>query len=357
LTMIDWSLLRTPNVGEAFATGWETGKRERRERDIRGALSAFATNPDDPAATSALMTLDPATGMRAAEYQQQRAERARDQRYRSALGSYLKADVSSPGRQPGVAPVPNALAGFVAPADAEIDQFMPGLPGAPVGARPAPVSALSGVLPAALTSPSVGAPMSPQDGAPADIMPEHGEALATLDSAYREMLEADPVKAAEFRKQQYADLKSRLDTTSEAYGFVVSRLANVTDDAGYQQVLAGAERMFGRLGINVREFAPPTYPGPQGVRSLLMSAMDAQRQVIAIDRRAKLDWDIRDDEVDNARSDRSVARQEYYRARSDSRAERADARSAVRFKERDKDRAAIAAGMSGIRTDLSDLDY
>jgi len=49
--------------------------------------------------------------------------------------------------------------------------------------------------------------------------------------------------------------------------------------------------------------------------------------------------------ADNARADKAAER-----------ADRADARSAVRFKERDKDRAALAAS-GGIRTDLSDLDY
>lgn len=68
--------------------------------------------------------------------------------------------------------------------------------------------------------------------------------------------------------------------------------------------------------------------------------------------------------LDNLRSDRSEARQErseartsYYQARSDARASRADSRAAVRFRERDKDRAALASSGTGLRSDTSDLDY
>lgn len=66
----------------------------------------------------------------------------------------------------------------------------------------------------------------------------------------------------------------------------------------------------------------------------------------------------------NARSERSEERQEYYRARTDARAEsgerraqRGEQRSEVRFRERNLDRAAIAASGGGIRSDTSDLDY
>ena len=58
-------------------------------------------------------------------------------------------------------------------------------------------------------------------------------------------------------------------------------------------------------------------------------------------------------EIDNARADRADARA----ARGEARADRADARASVRFKERDKDRAALAASGGGVRTDLSDLNY
>lgn len=67
--------------------------------------------------------------------------------------------------------------------------------------------------------------------------------------------------------------------------------------------------------------------------------------------------------IDNARADQSEQRQAINQARSDARAsrsearaERADRRAAIRFGERDKDRAALS-GNFGISNDLSDLDY
>jgi hypothetical protein len=68
--------------------------------------------------------------------------------------------------------------------------------------------------------------------------------------------------------------------------------------------------------------------------------------------------------ADNARADTAAERAERQfqlserrATAAEGRAQRAEGRAAVRFKERDKDRAAIAASRLGVRTDLSDLDY
>ncbi len=64
------------------------------------------------------------------------------------------------------------------------------------------------------------------------------------------------------------------------------------------------------------------------------------------------------DMIAKADRDRNFAAAEADRARDNARADRADARAAVRFQERDKDRAALAASGGGrVRTDLEDLNY
>lgn len=64
------------------------------------------------------------------------------------------------------------------------------------------------------------------------------------------------------------------------------------------------------------------------------------------------------DMINKADRDRAFQAQEADRARDNARADRADARAAVRFQERDKDRAALAASGGGrVRTDLDDLNY
>lgn len=64
------------------------------------------------------------------------------------------------------------------------------------------------------------------------------------------------------------------------------------------------------------------------------------------------------DMIAKADKDRAFAAAEAERARDNARADRADARAAVRFQERDKDRAALAASGGGrVRTDIDDLNY
>lgn len=78
---------------------------------------------------------------------------------------------------------------------------------------------------------------------------------------------------------------------------------------------------------------------------------------------ASLDKDIAfgmtiSDVIAKADRDRAFQAAEADRRADNARADRADARAEVRFGERDKDRAALAASGGGrVRTDLSDLDY
>ncbi|OMJ31171.1 hypothetical protein BSZ14_14800 [Sphingomonas sp. Sph1(2015)] len=87
----------------------------------------------------------------------------------------------------------------------------------------------------------------------------------------------------------------------------------------------------------------PSDEGLAGAITQSLGVKDALSQQLA---EKRFDWQREDDRVDNARAARSEGRQEYYRARSDRRAQ-------TRFNERALDRAALA----GVRTDTSDLDY
>ncbi len=135
------------------------------------------------------------------------------------------------------------------------------------------------------------------------------------DNAFREMMETDPVAAFKIQSNARTAGLDRLKVLDGAYDLAIGHLANVTDDAGYQQVLSGMDERLKPLGVNIRDIAPQQYPGPEGVRALLMKAMNAQEQLSAIDRRDRFDADVADDAADNARDDKEAASREADRVR------------------------------------------
>ncbi len=57
---IDWSLLGPPvDVGAHFQAGLERGRAVRKRSEQESALAAYGSNPNDPAAQSALFAIDP----------------------------------------------------------------------------------------------------------------------------------------------------------------------------------------------------------------------------------------------------------------------------------------------------------
>lgn len=60
MVSINWGLLGPPsNAGNAFTQGLEQGREVRRQREVQSALSAYAQNPGDERAFSALATAAP----------------------------------------------------------------------------------------------------------------------------------------------------------------------------------------------------------------------------------------------------------------------------------------------------------
>src|SRR5688500_4498059 len=60
----------------AFQSGMERGRAEREEREVKGALSAYAINPDDPAAFETLARVRPDMAISIREDQTKRAQAA-----------------------------------------------------------------------------------------------------------------------------------------------------------------------------------------------------------------------------------------------------------------------------------------
>lgn len=74
-----------PNaVGGAFATGLKHGQQERETREVKGALSAYAVNPDDPKAFRTLAQYQPELAIKIGEQQRKRAQEQQIQRLTAA---------------------------------------------------------------------------------------------------------------------------------------------------------------------------------------------------------------------------------------------------------------------------------
>lgn len=69
-------LISPAAVGGAFSDGLRTGRAEREEREVKGALSAYAVNPDDPQAFQTLAQVRPELAIRIGEDQRKRQQQA-----------------------------------------------------------------------------------------------------------------------------------------------------------------------------------------------------------------------------------------------------------------------------------------
>lgn len=74
--------------GQAFMAGMERGRAAREEQEVRGALSAYATNPDDPRAFETLARWKPelAISIRADRSKREQEARQADLQRRAAQG-------------------------------------------------------------------------------------------------------------------------------------------------------------------------------------------------------------------------------------------------------------------------------
>lgn len=339
---INWSILQPTNPAAALQAGIQAGQTWRRETDARGALSALAANPNNAQAIGVLRQAAPEVAFKM-------EDRLRETQTRAALSA-----VFAPAQAPASNSVPSALAGFGSGQQQgmKIGQAEPAasnaVPSSPIPAPLAMAPASSGTD--ALVDPS--------------RLPPRTDGLAINQDALRNLYQVDPASA--FKVQQMvhdADAASfkRMQQSGGVMANAAYHLSTIKnpdgseDVAGRQRELQAITPQLAEMGVSPEMLSRADLTN-QGLARYLTLGRNLNN-IVADDRANRaLDWNIEDDRVDNGRADRSESRQEYYRARSDSRSERSDRRQAVRFRERDKDRAALS-GSFGIRSDTSDLDY
>jgi len=156
--------------------------------------------------------------------------------------------------------------------------------------------------------------------------------------------------AMAFDQSRVKAQQDTLDSQLKRAQATTALLSSSTDPATYAANRGRAQA----LGLDLT--GVPDQFDPQWVQSATMQALSAEERLKAQLAREKFQADQAARERDDARADR-VANNGI--ATSNARlglAREARGEGRVRFRERDKDRAALAAS-GGIRTDLSDLDY
>lgn len=135
-----------------------------------------------------------------------------------------------------------------------------------------------------------------------------GDAQAR-EAAFGEMAAADPGAAVQIRGREADAQAEQLRTLRSAYEFGISALSNVSDDQSYQAARGRFIEMLQPLGIDPGALAsvvPEAWPGPDGTRALLMSALNARDQLAAMDRRDRAEGYLDNLAADNERADRNT---------------------------------------------------
>lgn len=172
----------------------------------------------------------------------------------------------------------------------------------PVAAQPATDLPAMGGQPPAQAQPVGGETPMPAAIAKAAQSPN----MEVRNRAFAEMVKIDPIGAMKIDSEMRDAMLDRLEDADKAYRLAIARLPRVTDETGYQQVLSEVEALLQPLGASIRNTVPANYPGPEGVRELLMKATDAQQQLAAMDRRFSAEARAADIEADNQRADRNT---------------------------------------------------
>lgn len=291
---LDWSILRSNgpvDIAGNFARGYEMSTKIISDIRQRQALGELAADPDNPNALAALYRTNPEMGMRMETMNVARHKTAREAAARNALGDIV-ADLG--GQQYGDFWQPNAISGrmpephieapsVAGPGGTTVDGSAVRGPGVSVDVPPQgnPVPKKGGPPPAgpegAITI--TASRLTP----PEDVGPDHVD-------AWRTYAQNDPTGA--FKMLLGRQKLDRAQAAAKAAQFdIIGRIAGTaTDEDSYQKALN-----WGRgLGFDTSHL--PKNFSPEAVVQIQQQSMTAKDLL-------KLQNDITDDEIDNARAD------------------------------------------------------
>lgn len=141
-------------------------------------------------------------------------------------------------------------------------------------------------------------PPAPDQSAPA---PPNGR-----DEAFKRLADADPERAWKLRQEEGKQAGVDLDLESKINSAGIRLLGGVHDQTTWERAKSAAERLWAKHGHDLSAFELPDEYDPKVVQDLRLGALDLDKQFSVLLNKRRLEWDIQDDETDNARADRST---------------------------------------------------
>jgi hypothetical protein len=339
---INWGLFDSNvDVPGKFFEGMERGRQWRDRRELRNALAAYSDNPNDPVARRTIMALNPQVGVTLEDQAYQRSERERATQARSALSGYL---LSSRARQRSAfdpwAPKAGEVTVSIDP-EGKVRRSQPpvrtlaegigesgSVPFQPsaFGAEPPMGSGMARGAGMVATVPDAENPSpAPAAALPTSAPGQHGtvmlgntparpRALSRMPEMgpdnpdWERYVEADPSGAMKVMLSRQ-DLTKAENEALLSQMEVIARLARgAVDQPSYEAALAEAAS----LGLNTSHL--PREFDPTAVNAMELRALSGKEYLTEQRNDRRLEWDIQDDEFDNARDDRNVDSQVSTRA-------------------------------------------
>jgi len=152
------------------------------------------------------------------------------------------------------------------------------------------------------SAPKVGVP-EPQTGSEFAML---GQPRTQADAAFLKMVKLDAPRALKIRSEMRNNFVKMLGQTHDVYAHAIDRLSQTNDEVGYQQVLQELTPMVTAIGGDLAGAVPPHYPGPDGVRQLMMKALDVKDRLSHLLAQDRTDAYVNNLEADNARADRNT---------------------------------------------------
>lgn len=135
-------------------------------------------------------------------------------------------------------------------------------------------------------------------------------------SAREQAIRANPEGFLTFQGKRLDVTKRDLENHRELNGMAMQLLGGVQDQATYDAAKQRALQLYSSFGQDASQFIAglPAEYSPELVESLRLQGMETDKQMLAIARENRLEWDIEDDRLDNERADESATSLDRYRS-------------------------------------------
>lgn len=137
--------------------------------------------------------------------------------------------------------------------------------------------------------------------------------LGGSPDAYQRAVRADPTEFLTWQGKRLDVTKKDLEGWRDRNDTAMQILGGVSDQDSYNRARAQVGSLYQRYGEDPAGLNLPEQYSPEAIRDLQLRGMDTSKQLQAIARENRLEWDMEDDRLDNSRADRNQRSLSSYR--------------------------------------------